>query len=78
MKQVTNIQQEVDLKTAEWRKSARCGEASHCVEVAFVGEHVAVRDTKNLQKPALVFNQEEWAVFVAGVRDGEFSGKQAQ
>jgi hypothetical protein len=33
---------------------------------------IAVRDSKDLDGPVLTFNAEEWAAFVAGVRDGEF------
>jgi hypothetical protein len=43
-----------------------------CVEVAFVGEAVAVRDSKNPQGPALVFTRAEWDAFLRGTKDGEF------
>jgi hypothetical protein len=61
----------VDLSTAEWRKSRRSG-ANGCVEVAFVEDQVAVRDSKDRGGPVLVFTAHEWAAFVSGVRDGEF------
>jgi len=34
---------------------------------------VAVRDSRNPTGPALVFTTAEWAVFVGGVRDGDFA-----
>lgn len=64
---------ELDLSAAQWRKSSRSGGGTDmCVEVAFVGEAIAVRDSKNTTGPVLVFNQGEWDAFVGGVKDGEF------
>ncbi|HZD73428.1 MAG TPA: DUF397 domain-containing protein [Actinomycetota bacterium] len=60
----------VDLENAIWRKSSYSG-SNGCVEVAFVGGNVAIRDSKNRQGPVLVFTPVEWDAFVAGVRDGE-------
>lgn len=54
-----------------WRK-ARCCEASSCVEVAFDGDHVLVRDSKDPDSPVLRFTRDEWTAFVAGVKDGDF------
>jgi hypothetical protein len=62
----------VDLSNAIWRKS-RHSASNGCVEVAFVDQHVAVRDSKDRQGPALVFTPAEWDAFVAGVRDGELT-----
>jgi Domain of unknown function (DUF397) len=45
---------------------------TNCVEVAFVGGKVAVRDSKDQEGPVLVFTRPEWNAFVAGVREGEF------
>jgi hypothetical protein len=43
------------------------------VEVAHLaGGGVAVRDSKEVGKPAHVFDREEWASFIAGVKNGEF------
>jgi len=61
----------VDLRSATWQKSSHSG-ANGCVEVAFVEDRVAVRDSKQHGGPVLVFNAHEWAAFLRGVRDGEF------
>lgn len=61
----------VDLSRATWRKSSRSG-GNGCVEVAFVGGKIAVRDSKDKSGPALTFTPHEWDAFVGGVRDGEF------
>jgi hypothetical protein len=61
----------VDLSCAAWRKSTRSGN-NGCVEVAFVEDHVGVRDSKDRGGPVLVFTAHEWEAFVGGVRTGEF------
>jgi hypothetical protein len=63
----------VDLGHARWQKSSRSGpNCDNCVEVAFVDGVVAVRDSRNPGAPALLFMPQEWDVFVAGAKDGEF------
>jgi hypothetical protein len=61
----------VDLSRAKWFTSTRSA-AGACVEVAFVGEAIAVRDSKNPSGPALIFTPAEWDAFVGGAKDGEF------
>ncbi|GGK94683.1 DUF397 domain-containing protein [Mangrovihabitans endophyticus] len=63
----------VDLSRAEWIKSTRGAHAApNPIEVAFVGEAIAVRDAKNPAGPALIFTAAEWDAFVGGAKDGEF------
>ena len=63
-----------DLRDAAWRKSARSGgTGGNCVEVACnVPRVVAVRDSKDPEGPRLAFTPDEWRVFTAGVKAGEF------
>jgi Domain of unknown function (DUF397) len=61
-----------DISRAAWLTSRACN-ASACVQVAHLpGGLVAIRDSKDTAKPAHVFDSEEWAAFVSGVKAGEF------
>ncbi|MET8003872.1 DUF397 domain-containing protein [Nonomuraea glycinis] len=64
-----------DLSSAEWRKATRSnGNGGACVEVARnIPGIVAVRDSKNPDGPALVFNHDEWNAFLNGAVKGEFN-----
>ena len=49
----------------EWRKSSHSGGGNNdCVEVAFRGDHVGVRDSKNIDGARLAFTPEDWRAFV--------------
>ena len=60
----------VDLSRAVWRTSSYSGGNGSCVEVADLGEHVAVRDSKDRQGPRLVFKREAWREFISDIRSG--------
>ena len=55
----------------DWRKSSTSNSVG-CVEVAFVGESILVRHSKDPSGPVLTFSEREWAAFLTGVRIGEF------
>jgi hypothetical protein len=62
----------VDFSSADWQKSGR-SQSNGCVEVAFVENQVAVRDSKDKgQGPVLVFTPMEWEAFLGGISDGQF------
>lgn len=64
----------VDLTSAAWRKSSRSGpNCDNCVEVAFAGPAVAVRDSKNPARAALIFAPAQWRAFIDGTQDGQFN-----
>nr|WP_184695508.1 DUF397 domain-containing protein [Saccharothrix tamanrassetensis] len=58
----------VDFSGVTWRKSSRSNGASNtaCVEVAFAGAAVGVRDSKNPAAGTLAFPAARWAFFLRG------------
>jgi Domain of unknown function (DUF397) len=64
----------MDVSRAEWRKASySSSNGGACVEVAGnLPGAVAVRDSKDPEGPKLIFTADEWRVFTAGVRGGEF------
>lgn len=58
----------------DWRKSSRCIEHGHCVEVALKSETVAMRDSKDPASPVLRFDPEAWLAFVADLKRGALDG----
>jgi hypothetical protein len=61
-----------DLSRARWKKSSRSSGNGQCVEMADLGDAVAVRDSKDPNGPALIFTPCEWMAFLDGAKDGEF------
>lgn len=54
-----------------WRKSSfSSGNGGNCVEVAFLGSSVGVRDSKNPNGPTLSVGAGGLATLVAGVKTG--------
>lgn len=60
-----------DLTGVEWRKSSYSGGGNDCVEVAFIGDGIAVRDSKNPQGGVLRLSRQEWDALLAAARAGE-------
>jgi Domain of unknown function (DUF397) len=64
------------LSGAAWRKSARSGGATNCVEVAGgLPLIVAVRDSKDPAGPKLTFAFGAWDTFTARVKSGNYNSK---
>jgi hypothetical protein len=61
-----------DISSATWITSSLCSNSA-CVQVAHLqGGMVAIRDSKDIRKAAHIFDGEEWAAFISGVKAGEF------
>lgn len=56
----------------QWIKSTFCGNAT-CVEVTDLDNGgVLLRDSKHPEIEPLMFTEDEWDAFLAGVKAGEF------
>lgn len=59
----------VELSRAVWRKSSRSqGQGQNCVEAAYVGGCVAIRDSKNPDGQVLVFDSGQWRNLLRGLK----------
>ncbi|GAA4238400.1 hypothetical protein GCM10022254_54190 [Actinomadura meridiana] len=58
----------IDLAALDWKRS---GNDEVAIEVAFVGEWTLLRTSGELVS---VFDENEWACFLDGVKKGEFDG----
>lgn len=62
-----------DISSATvWTKSRRSGAAGHCVEVAQIGDSVALRHSKAPHQGAFLFTPTEMTAFIQGAKDGDF------
>ncbi|MDT0419630.1 DUF397 domain-containing protein [Streptomyces sp. DSM 41982] len=55
---------------AEWFKSSHSNGNGNCVEVAYLSDAVAMRDSKETAGPILHSTYEGWHVFVGSVAEG--------
>lgn len=53
----TTVPHDIDLAHARWRKSSYSGGANDCVEIAEIGPYVAIRDSKERQRPPIVLTR---------------------
>jgi uncharacterized protein DUF397 len=65
----------VDASHLAWKKST-WSSTDGCVEVAYTGDQIAVRQSKDPDGPVLVFTPHEWKAFISGVHGGEFEAAQ--
>ncbi|GIH74693.1 DUF397 domain-containing protein [Planobispora longispora] len=54
----------------EWHTSSHCN-GGNCVQVAFTGDLIAVRDSKAPDNGTLTYSHSEWATFIWAVKQGE-------
>ena len=61
----------IDLTAAVWEKSPLSTDNNDCVEITRLpGGGVAIRDSKNPDRPHLCFTATEWAAHTEGVKRG--------
>jgi len=56
-----------------WHTSERC-DGGGCVEIGTTGEAVLIRSSKAPDGKYVTLTRDEWQMFVAGVKDGDFDG----
>ncbi len=62
------------VSRVQWRKASNSSSnGGNCVEVALVGDAVAVRDSKNPDGPKLAFTPGDWKAFTAELKAGGFN-----
>lgn len=60
-----------EIGSAAWHKSTFSGASNGCVEHAkLTGNRRAVRDTKNREFGAIVFDSPSWGAFISSVNSG--------
>jgi Domain of unknown function (DUF397) len=57
-----------------WRKSRASGENSECVEVAFAGPSVFIRDSSNRAGVTLEVSSATWRDLIERIQDGGLTG----
>jgi hypothetical protein len=57
-----------------WRRSSSC-ESGACVEIASLGQSIAIRNSESPEGPVLTCTSQQWEVFVAAVQDGAFNAE---
>ncbi|MFF0161685.1 DUF397 domain-containing protein [Streptomyces sp. NPDC005263] len=67
---VTTVSYDVDVAQARWQKSSYSGGANDCVEVAALGDHAAVRDSKDISRGPLLFSKPAMRALVSGIAGG--------
>jgi hypothetical protein len=61
----------IDRHSLPWRKATGSG-GGNCVEVAPVGDHIAVRHSRHPDAELILYSEAEFAAFLDGAKDGEF------
>lgn len=66
----------MDSKSASeptWRTGKLC-DGGACVEVGALGESVLIRNAADPDGLHVTLTRDEWRMFLAGVKDGDFDG----
>ncbi|MGW1836997.1 DUF397 domain-containing protein [Streptomyces sp. NPDC002067] len=68
------MNKQVDLTDAQWAKSHFSNAANNCLEVAFVGDVVALRDSKDVGDPdakVLIVSLRDYELFTKSIQAGQ-------
>ncbi|MFC4053525.1 DUF397 domain-containing protein [Actinomadura syzygii] len=65
----------MDLTSTVWRKSTRSGNnGGNCVEIANLGDLIAMRDSKDPEGPKLILTRTHWRSLAAHLKASERDG----
>jgi hypothetical protein len=59
------------VEALPWTSAKACT-GGQCIQVAAMGDSVAVRDSKNPDGAILTYSVDEWTNFLKGVKNGDF------
>ncbi|WP_411267320.1 DUF397 domain-containing protein [Actinoplanes sp. KI2] len=60
-----------EFENMSWQSSSACS-GGHCVEVAFAGSWVVLRNSKYVAGPVVICTRSAWEEFRLGVLNDEF------
>lgn len=60
---------DLDFKDARWRKSSYSGGANDCVEIAELGEVVALRDSKDIDRRPVLLSKAAMRALVSEIEE---------
>ena len=63
---------EAERASLAWFKAQASTHNGQCVELASVGDKIAIRDSRDPDGPILVYKRAEFKTFLDAIRDGQF------
>ncbi|MGO4420153.1 DUF397 domain-containing protein [Streptomyces sp. MCAF7] len=68
------MKKQVDLTNAAWIKSEYSNGGDNCLEVAFIGGVVAIRDSNDADDPSIrptIVSEKDYRLFIRSVQEGQ-------
>ncbi|WP_409238364.1 DUF397 domain-containing protein [Streptomyces sp. PA5.6] len=68
------MNKKIDLTNAVWKKSAESNGGDNCLEVAFIGGIVAIRDSNDADDPTIaptILSEDDYRFFTRSIQAGQ-------